>query len=400
MVTGIIIGICSLLLLAYVFDITAPRTRVPAVILLLLLGYLVKQAVGFAGIDIPGLALLLPLLGSVGLILIVLEGALELELNRSKRGVILKAIFVSMLPILMLSFGLAWVLHHYMGYGFRISLINIIPLCVISSSIAISAGRSLDPRGREFVVYESSLSDIFGVLFFNFISLNDSLNATAVGQFSLQLLLIIAVSFVATLLLSYLMNRIDHHIKFAPIILLVILIYEVSKVYHLPALLFILLFGLFLGNLDEFKKIKWIQKLRPDKLDREVHKFREITTEATFLIRSLFFLLFGFLMQSRELFNTETLGWSLLIVASIYLTRALSLLVARTPLLPFIFFAPRGLITILLYFAIDPLQQIDIVNNSLVLQVIVFSSVIMMFGMMLPQKGSKEKPEGIQEPAG
>jgi len=85
----------------------------------------------------------------------------------------------------------------------------------------------------------------------------------------------------------------EHRIKFIPIILLVVLIYEVSKVYHLPALIFILLFGLSIGNIDELKRFKWIEKFKPNVLNREVIKFKELTTETAFLIRALFFLLFG-----------------------------------------------------------------------------------------------------------
>lgn len=107
---------------------------------------------------------------------------------------------------------------------------------------------SLNQYNREFVTYESSLSDIAGVLFFNFVALNENLGFHSLGNFILQLLLMILISFVATLLLGFMLHRIDHHIKFAPIILLVILIYTIAKVYHLPALLFILLLGLFMGT--------------------------------------------------------------------------------------------------------------------------------------------------------
>src|SRR5690606_32204971 len=143
-------------------------------------------------------------------------------------------------------------------------------------------------------------------------------NTMAAGHFGLQLLLILVVSFVATLLLSYLLNRIHHPIKFTPIILLVILIYGVSKYYELPAMLFILFFGLFLGHLDSYRHIRWIQRLNPDNLAHETHKLKDITTEATFLIRSLFFLLFGYLVNDNDLLNTSTLGWSVLIVAAIF----------------------------------------------------------------------------------
>jgi hypothetical protein len=60
------------------------------------------------------------------------------------------------------------------------------------------------------------------------------------------------------------------------------------------------LFGIFLGNLDELKNNKYIQKLKPEILNKEVHKFKELVTEAAFLVRSLFFLLFGFLIQTKE----------------------------------------------------------------------------------------------------
>ena len=383
---AIVIIICSLLLLAYLFDISATRTRIPAVVLLLLLGWIVKQAVRFTGTEVPSLTPLLPVLGTIGLILIVLEGALDLEINRSRKAVIIRAFFAALIPIALLSLGLAWFLSGNFGYSFRQSLLNVIPLCVISSSVAISAGRTLDYHGREFVIYESSLSDILGVLFFNFVAINQSLGAAAIGDFSLKLLLIIAVSFVATLLLSYMLKEINHRIKFAPIILLVILIYELSKIYHLPGLLFILLFGLFVGNLDELKHVRWISRLRPENLDLELRKFRDITTEATFIIRSLFFLLFGFLIETKDLLNLDTLRWSLLMVAAIVVVRALALKITRTPLLPYIFLAPRGLITILLYFAIDPAEKIGVVNNSLVLQVIMLSALLLMTGMLLTKK--------------
>ena len=79
MSTAIIITLCSLLLLAYLFDVSAPKTKIPTVILLLLLGWGVKNTSIILNIDIPNLEPILPILGTIGLILIVLEGSLELE---------------------------------------------------------------------------------------------------------------------------------------------------------------------------------------------------------------------------------------------------------------------------------------------------------------------------------
>ncbi|MBL0310067.1 MAG: sodium:proton antiporter [Bacteroidetes bacterium] len=386
MTTAIIITICALLLIAYLFDISSALTKIPSVILLLLLGWAVRQTTIFLNITMPDLTRLLPAIGTIGLILIVLDGALELELNKSKYKVIGKSFFMSMIPMLLTASLLTWAFHYFSSSGYKEALLNAIPFCVISSAIAIPSSRNLSSFNREFIVYESSLSDVLGVLFFNFIALHSYIDLHSFTDFGSQILIIIIISFIAILGLSFLLSRIKHHITYTPIILLVILIYEVSKVYNLPGLIFILVFGMFLGNLDQLKRFNWIEKFRPEKLDKEIVKFKDITIEATFLVRALFFLLFGFLMEAHEILNTQTLPWAAAIVAGILLIRLVSLLLAKLSVLPLLFFAPRGLITILLFIAIVPDQQIPLVNNSLIIQTVVLSVLVMMFGLMFKPK--------------
>ncbi len=386
MSTAIIITICFLLLLAYVFDISSALTKIPSVILLLLLGWAVRQGADLFQIHVPDLSPLLPIFGTIGLILIVLEGALELELNKSKVGVIRKSFLVALIPMIILAFLLAFAFQYFGNVSFKMGLVNAIPFCVISSAIAIPSVKNLATSDKEFTVYESSLSDILGVLFFNFIALNSIINGNSIGLFILQILLITIISFVSVIGLSFLLSRIKHHITYTPIILLVILIYSISKIYHLPGLIFILIFGLFLGNLDELKRFKWIDKLKPEKLDVEVAKFKGITVEATFLIRALFFILFGFLMKAKEILNTETIPWAVAIVATIIIIRWITLKISKLPTSPLLFIAPRGLITILLFLAILPEQSIPIVNNSLIIQTIILSVLVMMHGLMMTKK--------------
>jgi len=382
MIIPVIITLCGLLLIAYVFDLTSSLTKIPSVLLLLLLGWIVRQVSQLMKINIPDLTGLLPFLGTIGLILIVLEGSLELEFDKSKKTLITKSFFVALIPMLFLSFVLAFLFQYFENIPFKLSLTNAIPFCVISSSVAISSVKNLTTTDREFIVYESSLSDILGVLFFNFIALNTVINLQSAGRFTLQLILIAIVSFIATLGLSYLLSKIEHNIKFVPIILLVILIYAISEIYHLPALVFILLFGLFLGNLDELKQFKWIQILRPRELDKEVHKFKELIVEVTFLIRALFFLLFGYLIKKSDILNAETFLWAITIVGVIFLFRAIILKLLKLSISPLLFIAPRGLINVLLFLAITPADNITFVNTSLMIQVIVLAALVMMLGLM------------------
>ncbi|MCK9310824.1 MAG: cation:proton antiporter [Bacteroidales bacterium] len=382
MTTAIIITICSLLLFAYVFDISSSKTKVPSVILLLLLGWGVRQIVNFLGFNLPNLTSTLPIFGTIGLIMIVLEGSLDIELNRSKMLIIGKSIAISLLSILMISVGLAFVFQYAGHITFKFALANAIPFAIISSAIAIPSARYLKSSQKEFVIYESSMSDIFGVIFFNFI-INDNLESSqTIRTFFLQIVVIILISFVVTIALAFLLSEIKHHVKYTPIILLVILIYSISKMYHLPSLIFILVFGLFLGNVDKLKYIKRLEKFHSEILNSEVIKFKELTMEFSFLIRSLFFLLFGYLMETSELLNMETIPWAIGITVCLFIVRAILLTIFRIPLKPIFYIAPRGLITILLFLSIPFGQSVEIANKSLIIQVIILTALVMMFGLM------------------
>lgn len=392
----VIITICALLLLAYAFTVSSNKTQIPSVILLIFMGWLVKQGTVFLNIDIPDLNPLLPFFGTVGLILIVLEGSLELQFNKQKLPFIGKTFVTAIVPLFITAFVIGHFFYYFLDADYKQGLINAIPLCIISSAIAISSVGNLSSFNKEFAIYESSLSDIIGVLFFNFLVLNEVINVETIGNFGLQILIMLVISFIATAFLAFLLSRIDHHVKFAPIVLLIILIYAVSEIYHLPALIFIMIFGLIMGNFDELDRFKWIHYLKPRTLDKEVVKFKELTIEAAFLVRSLFFILFGFLIKTEDVINPQTFELALGIVLLIYLVRAIQLRIYKMKLMPLLFVAPRGLITILLFIGIPTALKIDLVNKALIIQVIVLTALIMMLGLMF-NKNSREENAKIKE---
>ena len=99
---SILIFLCGLVIFSYLFDLFAKRTRVPSVLLLLLLGIGLRMIADRLGFKLFDIQQLLPTLGTVGLILIVFEGALELTYELSKRTYIRKA-FVSALVLLLVT---------------------------------------------------------------------------------------------------------------------------------------------------------------------------------------------------------------------------------------------------------------------------------------------------------
>lgn len=389
MSNAIIISLCLLLLISYMFDVSSPKTKIPSVILLLIVGWAVRQAADFFGISIPNLSPILPIIGTVGLILIVFEGALDLELNRSKKKLIISSISMSLIPMLVLSIGIGLVFDTIFGVDFRQGLLNAVPFAVISSAIAISSAKNLLPKDREFVIYESTFSDIFAVVLFNFIIRNEVIDGNSFVVFGWQLILILVITVIATLGLSLLMSKIRHRVKFVPIILLIILIYAIAKEYHLPALIFIFILGLFIGNLDKFKRFRFVDKLQPEIMVKEVVKLNDITTEITFSIRSLFFILFGYLINTHELLNAKTFIIATGILVGIIVLRIIGLKIAHQNLNPLLYVAPRGLITILLFITIPETERIAMVNNSLVIQVIVLTALFMMVGLMISKRQTK-----------
>jgi hypothetical protein len=355
------------------------------------MGWLVQQIVIVMEVSMIDLNPLLPILGNIGLILIVLEGSLELEFSKNKLPLIGKASIVALLPMLILSFSLAYLFQYVSGVDYITALTNAIPFSIISSAIAIPSVKNFISSDREFVTYESNLSDIFGIILFNFVTVNEVIKAESFLHFFKDLAIVLGITVVATALLSFLLSKINHHVKFIPIIVMIVLIYAISKIYHLPALIFIMLFGLFIGNLDEFKNYKFIQPLQPEHLNKEVVKFKELTTEATFLIRALFFLLFGFLIKTSELLNTSTIVWAVIITAGIYVLRILFLGIFKISLQPLLFIAPRGLISILLFLTIPLTERLDFNNKSLILQVILLTAFMMMLGTVFnPEKKELE----------
>jgi len=356
-----------------------------------------QQGCYFLGVTTPDFESLLPVIGNIGLLLIVLEGSLELEFDRSKIPLVKKSFYSSIIPIILLTLILTALFSYYGNNDWRASLLSSIPLCVISSAIAIPTVRYFDKSSREFVVYESSFSDIIGVLFFNFIIYNEVIDVFSFLDFGKEILVMLVLSFVFTILLAYLLNKIENHVKFTPMIIIIIMIYFISKYLHLPGLLFILILGLFLGNLERLDSVKWIHKLNPEMLHNEAMRLKEIVIEATFLVRAFFFLLFGFLLETKEILNLQTLPWSLSIFGLIVLIRFMVLKILKIPISPVGFIAPRGLITILLFLSLPASQAIGIVNKSLIVQVIIFTSLFMMVGAIKSGKSDNSSEENIEE---
>ena len=111
------------------------------------------------------------------------------------------------------------------------------------------------------------------------------------------------------------------------------------------------------------------------------HDFHILTLESAFVIRTFFFVLFGMTVSLGVLLDLEVLVQGLVISVLLYVVRLVLLVVMKQePLSPLLYIAPRGLITVLLFFASES-QYAELVFDSfdqgVLLVVILTTSLVM-----------------------
>jgi Kef-type K+ transport system membrane component KefB len=394
----ILIAFCAMILLAYFFDITAKYSKIPGVLLLILTGIGINCLADYFSMYIPEINKILPVMGTLGLVLIVLEGSMDLTLRKNKTRLITGSLFSSISLLLIFVFVFTCIAVFFFHYDIKTSLINIIPIAIISSAVAIPSAVGLSTDDKEFVTYESSLSDIIGILFFNLIYFSDGNVFSGVFIFFTQLIIMLIFSVLFSAGLAVLLHKINHNVKYVIIMTAIVLVYALAKLFHLPALLVVLIFGLVMNNNVFFKNILSAQIINFEEFNTDLNSFKNIVAELTFIIRSFFFILFGFYTSISDLMSLKNLLIALIIAASIFIFRALFFKIAlRVPLNPLLFFAPRGLVTILLFLSIPATMLLPVINVGVITQVIFMTILVMTFGNMIFQKTDQFAGSGIKK---
>jgi NhaP-type Na+/H+ or K+/H+ antiporter len=397
-----------LIIFSYLFDAFSRKTKFPAVILLMFTGIVVRAIMSAYGYDQLGfLDNLIPVLGTIGLILIVLEGALELEIKKDKLSLILKGFFAALVILVLNIAALQWIFTNLFQMNTQLATLTAIPLAIISSAVAIPSAAGLLEQDREFVVYESTFSDILGIMIFNyalrqFEAQQALIGTTPLVSLFLQILGVIVISVAITYVLFRLMRQIDHHVKFFLILALLILVYAFGKLFHLPALVTIFIFGIFLSNVKSLLPQFLKNYLDLEQTEKELHEFHILTAESTFIVRTFFFLFFGFSIQLSDFNSIQPLFYGVLIILIMLLLRytyftATTFKIKPSPL---VYMSPRGLISILLFIQLKEVGFIDLSTSPIderVLLIIILSSMLVMLIGTLKKAEPSEVENEIEE---
>jgi NhaP-type Na+/H+ or K+/H+ antiporter len=373
----VLIFLSVIVILSYIFNLFARRWKFPAVLFLLGLGVVLRYGGAYFHLAIGNIQLVLELFGIVGMILIVLEAALDIKLSASSIPIVGKSFEVALVVFALGVLAIGSFFHYWFLVDWRVACINAIPLVVISSAIVIPSICHLPHRKREFLVYEATISDILGILVFNYIVQHSLERPGALLDFGIVMILTVLVSLISSLFLLYMVTRIRDHVKIFIILSIMVLLYSLGKMMHLSPLLLIFVFGLLLSNSKYFFKKKF-SFLRNDTIAEDFGEFKLVVAESSFVVRTFFFVMFGYSMDFSMFLNADVLLIGSLILCILLGVRFLYLkFFARVDVFPELFIAPKGLVSILLFYSIPASALIPFVGRGVLFFVIFVSSIMM-----------------------
>ena len=386
----VLIAASVIVILSYFFNALARKTNVPSVLMLIVTGFGISFIVEFDG---ETLRPTLETLGTIGLVMIVLEAALDLHLDKKKAGLIGKSLIIALILLIFTTFSIGLIIKFFFEVNQRDALVYAIPLSIMSSAIIIPSVTNLIGEDKEFLVIESAFSDILGIMVFYFII--DTVELTGFPAISLHIVQNIGLTIIIAVAIGYLIiilvQKVTGEVKlFLPIAVLVLL-FATGKLFHLSSLMFVLAFGLMLNNIDLFFKGFLKRYIIPEAYQELLSEIKLITLESSFLIRTFFFIVFG-MSITLDGFNQLTVFIvAILALAIMYLLRWAALrLITPKHVFPALYVAPRGLITILLFYSIPAQHLIPDFSPAILFLVIIISNLIMMYGLIKNGQGPEK----------
>jgi cell volume regulation protein A len=401
---AMIIAASVIILISFLFVAIAKRTNIPSVLLLIGLGVGIQYLLAYLEIESPNFFPVLEILGILGLIMIVLEAALDLKLSRDKIGTIFKSLLIAVLGLGFSMYAASMILQYMIpDLTMAQSFLYATPLSILSSAIIIPSVENLSEEKQEFHIYESTFSDIIGIMLFYFlisyfeneVSIAEGLPAIdPFGAFAMNLVITIAIAIVVSYVLLIVFQKIHEDAKLFVLISVLMLLYAIAKTFHLSPLIIILVFGLVVSNSKLFFRGPFKKILQPKKFKEMEHGLHLLTGETAFIVRTFFFVIFGATILITSLYNLEVLKISSMLIASIFIIRFILLRVfIGSDFSPQIWIAPRGLITVLLFYAIPVSFQSDSFDPGILLFIILATGILMTLGLVIDSISEEDEQE-------
>lgn len=342
--TIIVFGLISGIIFAgFIGEMIFRRFGIPAVLLLLTLGYLLGPI--FHELDVNTLNNIRFIVGPLALVILLFDGGMRLNIydliHGGGRGVLM-AILVTVISILVV--GGIWVA---LGYDFMMGAVlgAIVGGTTSTMVVAIVNGMKISDKTKQFILIDAALTDVLAViltiaLMTIIITQSVSVQGTGkevLGSFSIGGLMggLLGLVWIA-------LSKQLREINFFYMLTLAILLfaYVVSEYFGGSGAIAALIFGVMLGN---YREIGQMLKFKNVADDTELYTFQN---EIGFLVRVFYFVYLGALVVIGSTYSVLV---GLVIMAGLVVSRLVSTQIAtfRSDLAQYRWhinvFMPRGL---------------------------------------------------------
>jgi cell volume regulation protein A len=305
------------------------KTRIPDIPLLLGIGVLLGPVLHL--MDSETLLPLAPYIGTLALLMIMLEGGMNLDVDRVVRQMKWIVLLTS-LAFLLATAGIAAVLHFLAGMSTPLSLILGAALGCTSGAVVIPLVQDMRLSGntRTLLTLEAALGDTLAVVLVLFLIRYIKAPITDTG---LQVSLLVSAFLWAGLLggvggvlwVRFLARVGRMHLSYMLTMAAILLLYAACEIIHASGVFAVLVFGMAMTNAESImKKMPTKDRYDWDATDFALHDtIGWFHDEVTFIARVFFFVYLGMLLDVSG-FTQVVIVASCGIVLLVYLTRYLA----------------------------------------------------------------------------
>ena len=225
-----------------------------------------------------------------------------------------------------------------------------------------------------------------------FYLLVENLDTNGATKIGLNVLTNVGGTLLLSITLSYAMimafQKIKSDVKLFLFFAVLILFYAIGKLFHLSSLLMILVFGMVLENRTLFFSGFMKKYLYEENVKKVLVDFKLLTRESSFVVRTFFFFILGMSITLAGVFVPDILLLTVYFMVGLFSFRWLIFkLIFKKNYFPQFFIAPRGLISILLFFAIPKEFRINDFELGILLLSIVVTSILMAWALVFDSFG-------------
>jgi cell volume regulation protein A len=292
------VAVGAIIVIGFTASLVFERTKIPDLLVLILLGLLLGPVAAtyfdVVIVDPVVLETITPYFAALALVVILFDGGLNLNFHRviRKAGI---AFVHTAIAFVLTVLAIAAVTHYVFGYEWILGLLMGAILGGISGAVVITIvrGMNIAPETETILTIESVLTDVLCII--AAISILEVLKGgtqgtlpDALARLSAAFFVAFGVGLVAGLLWLKLLHRLQGKpFSFMLTVAALFLLYAGVEFLKGSGAMAALVFGLVLGNAEEFG-----QMLRTTKFVLD-EKIRQFHSELSFLVRTFFFVFLG-----------------------------------------------------------------------------------------------------------